>query len=342
VPTIRDVARHARVSVGTVSNVLNGSSLVKEETRQRVLASIAELKFHPIAAARTLSTQRSNTIGMIRTELRPKHNQIENDPVMLDLIDGITRAAIATSTGLTVWTIPVGHQEMDLYKRLVNGRQIDGLILFALRANDPRIAFLQEQEFPFVIFGRLEDGEGNYWVDVDGAAGVEAAVQHLVSLGHRRIAYISPPHEQNLTHLRWDGFLRGMQAADLSIDPAHVYEGDFSERSGQLGTHFFLDQAHPPTAIFCNNDRMAFGAMRAIQARGLVVGKDVSVVGFDDILLASYSHPALTTLSQPFHEISETLFNLLMSRIDRDAQPIPGGMLLKPELRIRQSTGAPR
>ena len=340
--TIRDVARYAKVSVGTVSNVLNGSSLVKEETRQRVLVAIRELDFHPTAAARSLSTQRTNTIGMIRSELRPHSNRIESDPIVLDLIDGITNAAIESSIGLTFWTIPVGRREMELYKRLVNSRQIDGLILFALREQDPRIAFLQEYEFPFVTVGRLDPQEGLNWVDLDGAYGIELAVRHLIELGHRRIGYISPPHEQYLAQQRWQGFVNAMHAADLPIDSHLVYEGDFSEKSGQIGTHVFLDHPQPPTAIICNNDRMAFGAMRSIQARGMVVGQDISVIGFDDIALARYSHPPLTTLSQPIHAIGRALYALLIALINRKPVDSLGGILFKPELVVRHSTGIPR
>ncbi len=341
-PTIRDVARYAQVSVGTVSNVLNGSTLVKDETRQRVLMAIEALNYHPTAAARSLSTQRTNTIGMIRSEIRLQGNLIETDPMVLDLIDGITSAAISSSTGLTFWAIPAGEREMALYKQLVTSRQIDGLILFALREKDPRVAYLREQEFPFVIFGRFESDEGDNWIDVDGAGGIEAAVRHLVELGHHRIAYLSPPHEQYLTGLRWQGFVQGMRDMNVPIDLALVYEGDFSEKSGQLGTHYFLDQPNPPTAIFCNNDRMAFGAMRAIQARGLVVGQDVSVVGFDDVSLARYSNPPLTTISQPIHHIGGALFDLLINLINQQPIDLLGGKLLKPELIVRQSTGMPR
>ncbi|MFN8528642.1 MAG: substrate-binding domain-containing protein, partial [Anaerolineae bacterium] len=278
----------------------------------------------------------------IRTELRPQNNRIESDPTTLDLVDGVTSAAVDKSIGFTLWTIPVGEREMALYRRLVSSRQVDGFILHALRENDPRIAYLQEQEFPFVVFGRLQPDEGDQWIDLDGAAGVEMAVQHLAELGHERIGYLGPPREQHLTHVRWNGFVKGMNDANLRIDPALIFEGDFSEKSGQRGTHELLDSSNPPTGIICSNDRMAFGAMRAIQARGLVVGKDVSVVGFDDIPLAHYSHPPLTTISQPFHEIGKMLFKLLMSRVSRTAKPIPGGIMFKPILQVRQSTGSPR
>jgi LacI family transcriptional regulator len=341
-PTIRDVARYARVSVGTVSNVLNGSTLVADKTRDKVLEAIEILKFHPMAAARSLNTQRTNTVGIVRTELRPHSNRIESDPMVLDLIEGITSAAVDSSIGLTFWTIPVGTREMDLYRRLVSSRQIDGLILFALREQDPRIAYLNEQAFPFVTFGRSEPLGHNNWLDVDGGAGMERAVEHLAALGHMRIAYISPPHEQFLTRQRWSGYARGMAEAHLPIDPEMVYEGDFSERSGQLGAHYFLDLPKPPTAIVCNNDRMAIGAMRAVQARHLTVGHDVSVVGFDNIPMARYGNPPLTTLSQPIHDIGVALFTLLMSIITGEPADVAGGELFQPELLVRQSTGAPR
>ncbi|MBZ0276556.1 MAG: substrate-binding domain-containing protein, partial [Anaerolineae bacterium] len=255
---------------------------------------------------------------------------------------GITSAAINSSIGLTFWAIPAGQREMELYKRLVTSKQVDGLILFALRERDPRVAYLREQDFPFVVFGRFESEEGDNWIDMDGAAGIEAAVRHLAELGHQRIAYISPPHEQYLTRLRWQGFIRGMDDMRLLIDPALIYEGDFSEKSGQLGAHYLLDQSNPPTAILCNNDRMAFGAMRAIQARGLIVGKHVSVIGFDDLPLARYSNPPLTTIGQPIHDIGRTLFDLLINLINQEPVNLLGGRLLKPELVVRQSTGAPQ
>jgi LacI family transcriptional regulator len=340
-PTIRDVARHAQVSVGTVSNVLNGSPLVKEETRKRVLEAIEALQFHPTAAARTLSTQRTNLIGMIRTELRPQKSQIENDPMVMNLIEGVTTAALESSIGLTFWTIPVGRREMELYKRVVSSRQVDGLILFALREKDPRLAFLHEQEFPFVTFGRLDPQESDNWVDLDSSYGIELATRYVIELGHTRIAYISPPAEQFLARQRWQGFVNAMQVANLPIDQHLIVEGDFSEKSGQIAAHVLLDHSQPPTAIVCNNDRMAFGAMRAAQARGLVVGKDISVTGFDDITMARYSHPPLTTISQPIHEIGQALFNLLVRYINRESVDGLGGKLFKPELVVRQSTGSP-
>lgn len=339
--TIRDVARYAKVSVGTVSNVLNDSPLVKDETRQRVLEAIEQLNFHPAAAARSLSTNRTNTIGMVRTELRPYNTKIEFDPVVQDLINGITTEAIDSGIGLTFWTIPVGAKEMALHRRLIAARQVDGLILFAPRENDPRIAYMLQHEFPFVVFGRNSSQRGFHWIDVDGAHGIHLAVRHLAGLGHERIGYISPPSEQSLAQQRWEGFVRGMADVNLSIDGDLIFEGDFTERTGQSGAHTLLDQPNPPTAILCNNDRMAFGAMREIQSRGLTVGRDISVIGFDDAPMARYSHPALTTIHQPVQEIGHLLFQLLQAVINGKPTASLSGKLIEPTLQVRQTTQPP-
>jgi LacI family transcriptional regulator len=321
---------------------LNGSSVVRDETRTRVLAAIEALSYYPSAAARSLSTQRTNTIGLVRTELRPQSHHIEPDPFVLDLIEGVSFAAVDSGVGLTFWTIPVGRREIELYRKLVKGRQVDGLILFAVRKNDPRIRYLNEVDFPFVVFGHDGDEAKLNWIDVDGTYGVELAVNHLAELGHENIGYLAPPREQYLAEQRWIGFERGMRANQLHINRELLFEGDFTEQSGQLGAHYLLDQSNPPTAIVCANDRMAFGTIRAIQARGLQVGKDISVVGFDDITLARYSQPPLTTVHQPVREVAVKLFDLLQRVISGDPTNELSGQLIKPTLSIRESTGVIR
>src|SRR5262249_50268398 len=155
--------------------------------------------------------------------------KIESDPVILNLIDGISNAAIESGTGLTFWTIPVGSGEIELYRRLVASQHVDGLILFAIRENDPRIVYLLQEGFPFVLFGHTETEEKLYWIDVDGAHGIELAVRHLAELGHQRIGYIAPPSEQYLARQRWTGFISGMTASGLNVADYLVFEGDFTE-----------------------------------------------------------------------------------------------------------------
>jgi LacI family transcriptional regulator len=257
------------------------------------------------------------------------------------LIEGVTSAAAETGIGLTFWTIPAGPRETALYKRLVGGRVVDGLILFGLREDDPRIPLLFERDFPFVLFGRWEGAHPIHWLDVDGAHGVGLAVDHLAALGHRRIAYLAPPAEQPLAAYRWQGFADGMRRAGHEVDPALMLEGDYTEASGEAAALHLLSLLEPPTALICANDRMAIGAMRAGGWRGLVAGRDWSVVGFDDIPGARFSVPPLTTVRQPIHEIGIQLFNLLIAVIGRQSTDGLSGRLIKPDLRIRESTAAP-
>ena len=170
---------------------------------------------------------------MVRTELRPYNTKIEFDPVVLDLINGITTEAIESGVGLTFWTIPVGAQEMALYRRLVSARQVDGLILFAPRENDPRIAYLMQRQFPFVVFGRNSSQHDFHWIDVDGAYGIQLAVNHLAELGHRRIGYIGPPSEQSLAEQRWMGFVAGDDSGEPPYRRGDGLRGRFhrAERS---------------------------------------------------------------------------------------------------------------
>ncbi len=181
-----------------------------------------------------------------------------------------------------------------------------------------------------------------HWIDVDGKFGVELLVDHLASLGHERIGYLAPPAEQQLAQRRWDGFMAGMHKHGLKVDPALIVEGDFSEVTGYRCTRLLLDRQKPPTAIICSNDRMAFGAMRAVQELGLEVGRSVSIAGFDDINLARHAHPPLTTVYQPVREIGQLLYQLVQALIN--GEPVNGlsGQLIKPVLRVRESTGRPR
>jgi LacI family transcriptional regulator len=164
------------------------------------------------------------------------------------------------------------------------------------------------------------------------------AISYLTELGHEKIAYITPPEGLMCTRQRWEGYLSGMERSHLPIKQDYVLEGGFNERAGQISTHLLLDLPEPPTAILTANDICAFGVMRALQMRGLQVGKDISVIGFDDISLAEHWHPSLTTIAQPFRKIGFSLMQALFSVISGEVA-IPQSMV-EPKLIIRQSTGS--
>jgi LacI family transcriptional regulator len=226
---------------------------------------------------------------------------------------------------------------MALYRRKVYSRRVDGMLVVRTRRHDPRIDFLLEAGFPFVAFGRSE-GKDYPWVDVDGVDGLRQAVDHLAGLGHRLFAYLSAPLDLLFGTLRLQGFRQGMEGHGLPIEERWIVTGDLTQRKGYQLAGELLDQPQRPTAIIAANDPMALGVMAAAQQRNLVVGRDVSVMGFDDIPLAEHAHPSLTTIHQPIYRIG-TMITAMLIRSLND-QPLESHqVLLQPELVTRESTG---
>jgi DNA-binding LacI/PurR family transcriptional regulator len=337
-PTIRDIAKRAGVSVGTVSNYLNNPELLADNTRREIQQAIEALGYFPSAAARSLKSRSTSRIGMVPL-ISPEDNRSmePSDITFLDFLSAVNTTAAENGFALLLSTAISETDELPMYKRMVGERQIDGLILTGVRSHDPRVDFLLGQEFPFVAYGRTRSAEHPY-VDVDGADGMRQAVDHLVALGHERIAYISPPPGLMCNEQRWEGFAAAMQSHSLPIDPNLVVDGDFLERTGQIAMHLFLDLPQPPTAVIASNDICAFGILTALQKRGLVGGRDVSVVGFDDSRMAARWTPSLTTVAQPFREIGFLVTKMLIEMIGGEPQDTQ--RVLKPRLIERESTSA--
>ncbi|HIC87836.1 MAG TPA: LacI family transcriptional regulator, partial [Anaerolineae bacterium] len=332
--TIKDVARRAGVSVGTVSNVLNGTVTVRPATREQVLRAIAELDYHPTAAARSLKRQRTNTIGMIRALEGEQRAAFEaSDYVFLEFLAGIGDEAAAHGVGILLLASRSAQEERAFYQQLVRSRQVDGLILLGTRLYDERIAYLVKQKVPFVTFGRSATAEGFAYVDVDGRQGIMDAVAHLVELGHRRIGCIEASAALTCTHDRREGFLAALAAHELPKDEALICPGDFTRESGYENMLRLLDLSDPPTAVLAPNDLAAFGAIQAAQSRGLVVGQDVSVVGFDDIPLAAHWQPPLTTIHQPTRQIGALACRMLLTLVAGKELEEPH-VIFHPQLRV--------
>jgi len=239
---------------------------------------------------------------------------------------------------LLVSTQPPGKQELDAYKKLVDGRRVDGFIIVRTRRKDTRIDYLLDRGFPFTVFGRTDKPVNFPMVDEDGDYGMHLVTRHLVSLGHCRIACISPPPELMFAHYRLQGFIDALAEAGIPVDNSLFRVGDLTQRGGYEQASGFLDSPSPPTAIAACNDLMALGAMSAAQDRGLVVGKDISITGFDNIPMAEHSYPSLTTLHQPLYQIGGMVCEMLVKLILN--QPIAQDqIILKPSLVIRQSCG---
>lgn len=337
--TLKDIAKKVGLSVTTVSRALGGYDDVAEETRQIIVQVAQEMGYRPNVMARRLQKQRTDTLGFVIPTFGPRFS----DPFFSELLAGIGNEAASHDLDLLVSTQPPGtSEEAQAYERLVREGRVDGVILTRTRIDDARIAYLLEQNFPFASFGRTRV-EGEYaCVDVDGELGVFGATRYLVELGHRDIAIILPPEDLMFSLYRWNGFRRGMKTHGLTIKPTWQVNGDLTERGGYAVASHLLENSPRPTAIIAGNDLMAIGAMRAAREHDLVVGRDLSVIGFDDIPLAEHAHPALTTIRQPIYEIGRHVCRMLVKMLQGEhLTSDERRILFNPKLVVRDSTGPP-
>ncbi|MGD2205269.1 MAG: LacI family DNA-binding transcriptional regulator [Anaerolineae bacterium] len=333
--TLKDLAAKLDLSITTVSRALAGYDDVADATRQRVLQAADELGYVPDVIARRLQKGRTDTIGFVIPTPGPRFS----DPFFSELLAGIGNEAARHNFDLLVSTRPPNTpEEHAAYRRMAEGRLVDGLLVVRTRLEDRRIAYLSQIGFPFVAFGRSDLDIDYPYVDEDGFRGLELVTEHLISLGHRRLAFISSPEELMFTVHRRAGLEATLKRNELPCKPEYCVLGDLTQRGGFRAMNGLLDLASPPTAVVAYNDLMALGAISAVQKRGLVVGDGVAVTGFDDIPLAEHSHPPLTTVRQPIYDIGRQVCEMLIRLIHGEELP-KRHVLLQPELIVRESTG---
>ncbi|MDT0631013.1 LacI family DNA-binding transcriptional regulator [Rubrivirga sp. S365] len=325
---MREVARQAGVSVATVSRALNASGPVGEETRRRILETAERLRYVPNRTARNLKRVATETIGVLLPDLYGGFYS--------EVIRGAERAARAARYHTLLASAHDGLPELVRALRTLVGR-VDGLVVMSpdieadvLRKNLP-------PGLPVVVLGGAVAGHGS--VAIDNAAAAEAVTRHLAGLGHRRIALVSGPAPNADARARRDGYRRALAEADLAPDPVLELAGDFTEASGRAAAASFLALSPRPTALFCANDAMAVGALQALRDAGLRVPADVALAGFDDIPLARYVTPALTTAHVPIDEMGSQAIDAVLRAVRGDA-PAPPAVTLPTRLVVRESCGA--
>ena len=329
---IKDIAERVNRSITTVSRALNGYDDVSPETKQLILETAKEMGYSPNTFAQRLQKQQSDTIGLILPTFSPRFS----DPYFSELLAGIGNKAADLGFDLLVSTRSPGPEENETYEKLIDGRRVDGFIVVRTRKQDQRIDYLLSRDFPFVAFGRADDCDRFSYVDEDGYFGMQLIAEYIAGLQHEKIACILPPRDLAFSEKRLAGLQDGLAEFNLSLREGYVREGDLTQKSGyQLGGDL-LDLPDRPSAIVACNDLMAFGVMSAAQDRGLVVGEDVSITGFDDIPMSEYSYPPLTTVHQPVYQIGGMVCEMLIRQICEEIQDLQQ-VLLKPELIIRQS-----
>lgn len=343
-PTIKDVAREAGVSIATVSYVLNNKVAgISDATCKQVWEAVERIGYRPNVTARNLRSSQSRLIGYAWHEVPA--NQINS--VLDRFTYYLARAAEAAGYHILTFTYPP-DSPIAVYDELIRTGRVDAFVVGSTILNDPRIRFLCEQEFPFVSFGRSNPDWDFMWVDTDGRRGIISAVEHLVGLGHQRIAIAAWPEDSLSGELRLKGYVSAMKSAHLPIDARFIFRGQHSEQTGRDALDYWMSLPNElaPTAVVAVSDLMAIGVMNEAEQRGLVIGHDLSVIGFDDAPMSQYTRPALTTLQQPIPEIAaEVVAMLEYSMSKHSAQPElaprPRHALLPPNLIVRESCGAP-
>ena len=326
--TIREVSRLAGVSTATVSRVLNGTSNVSPATRGRVLEAIATLDFTPNTFARGLATNRSDGIGVTVNEV--------SSPYFGAFIQGVEQVVRARGIHLMVSS---GSADAALERASVDfllRRRCDGLVVQADALDDEALVELvQGAGVPVVVFGRSVAEIASSCVVVDNEFGGALATEVLLRHGHRTIGHVTGPLAYADARDRLAGYRRALEAAGVGFDERLVVESSFLEEGGALAVDGLLERAPEMTAIFVGNDQMAAGAMRTLRERGLVVPDDVSLVGYDDVFLARYLTPALTTVRIPLVEMGRAAACLLLARLEGERMEVLHRF--DPELVERQS-----
>jgi LacI family transcriptional regulator/LacI family repressor for deo operon, udp, cdd, tsx, nupC, and nupG len=335
--TIKQVAQRAGVSVATVSYVLNGTGVVTDETRQRVLSAVAELNYQPRYAARSMRG-RSHTLG-VTLPSRPGRLA---EPALAEVLSGLADAAALRGYFLLLATADAEQDETDLCLRLAHTRRVDGLILLDMLVDDPRARALADAGIPHVCAGPPPVGTDSPAVVVDVRAAAVDAVRHLLSLGHRRIGLIQLPSDLAVSEPIVDGYRQALTDAGLPFDPTLIVESGRTEEDGYQAMTELLAASRLPTAVLAGSDELAFGAMHALNDARLIVGRDVALVGFDDLPLATHVNPPLTTVRQPRRAQGEQLAVLLDDAILKRNAGLRM-VTLSARLIVRRSSGlAPR
>ena len=335
--TSLDVARQAGVSRTTVSFVLNNvvGMQISEETKKRVLEAARDLGYVPDAAAQALASGRSKTIGLL---LARQPHAIASDMFLTQIMEVLVREVNQFGMRLLLEVVE-DFENQEAYLKLVRSNSIDGILYSGPRYDDAALRLMVEHKVPTVLMGALP-GTPYYFVDVDNRAAARQAVSHLLELGHRRIGCITnadPSYAAAADRLK--GYEDALHQAGLDVTEGLVRYGNFDAESGYAEMNSLLEKAQDLTAVFVASDVVAFGAMSAIREHGLRIPRDISLIGFDDVLMSRYMHPSLTTVQLPVVELARRASEMVVELINGE-QPDEPQVLLSANLIVRNSCRA--
>lgn len=331
--TIKDVAKKANVSGATVSNVINMTRYVSKEIEKKVWDAIEELNYNPNYAARTLRMGKSNTIGLIIPS--------SLNPYFTELAWHIEQIAYLNNYSIIICNTANIPEREKFYVNVLIQKQVDGIVFVTCGKYEKVIKLLISGSIPFVILDRDCEYQCSCCsvVMTDEKAGAEMATEYLVSLGHSQIACITGGSEQQVSsEKRKNGYFNVLKKYGIMIKDELIVEGDFSMKSGYYAGKKLLQLKNPPTAIFAFNDSMALGVLKVAKEKNISIPDELSLVGYDNIEIASYITPSLTSISQPKKELAQNVMNELVRMSDRTKCNVGNKKtVLRPKLIVRNS-----
>ena len=325
--SIKDIARAAGVSHSTVSRALTDSSLVRDETKDRIRRLADEMGYTPSAIARSLVRQRTETIGVVVSTVA--------DPFVSEVVRGIEETAFDRNFSVILCESSNNREREIAAVEMLRQKRVDGIVVSASTVGDFYMPLLDELDVPIVLVNREQGTCYAYSVVTDDVHGGAVAVEYLLRLGHKRIGHITGPGASQSSHNRLQAYRHTIESFGLVCDFGLVAPGDGSVDGGRHGAEHLLALQRPPTAIFCYNDLTAIGAILAVKARGLKAPGDVSIVGFDDIPFAEYVDPPLTTVRQHRYEMGRLATEMVLDLL-QGKEP-EANIFLLGELIVRES-----
>ncbi|MCC5800980.1 LacI family DNA-binding transcriptional regulator [Rossellomorea vietnamensis] len=331
--TIKDIARVAGVSVTTVSRALNGYSDVNEDTRKKIAQVAKELNYSPNSIARSLVMKKSKTIGLLVSGFT---KESVKDNFIVEVLAGINDFVSGSDYDLVLFNTNSSKQREKTYTQLCKERRVDGVIIQGIRTDDPYLHEVVESDIPCVLIDIPLESPNVSHVTTDNVLGAEKAVRHLIDHGHRNIGMINGHEFAFVSQQRLEGYHAALHQAHIESKPDYIVNGAFTEESGRAAAHGLLSSNPEITAIFCSSDLMAIGAMSAAKALGIKIPEDLSIVGYDDILLASYVSPKLTTIQQNKFQLGYEAAKLLWDLLTNQSET--HRVVLETKLIEREST----
>jgi LacI family transcriptional regulator len=315
--TIKDIAKVAGVSVTTVSRALNGYSDVNEDTRKKIIKVAKQLNYSPNSLARGLVMNKSKTIGLLVSGMNSKSIK---DNFTFQVLCGINECVSSKEYDLILFSTDSSRQREKTYTQLCQERRVDGVIIQGIKLDDPYLNEVVESNIPCVLIDIPVESSTVGYVTTDNVLGAKKAMEHLIELGHRNIAMVNGYMQAYVSQQRLKGYESSLREHGIKMRGDWVVDGEFDEKKAEEVVLALLASSPEITAIFCASDVMALGAIKACRQLGFSVPNDISIVGYDDILLASYVTPSLTTVGQKVLEMGYEAADLLIEMLEGRAK----------------------